>query len=150
MLWSGAAVITENQPTGRRGAGATNHCLHGEDTVVEEVLDWRPYDYLTTRDQMPMPGAPKILMSDIFSELPDGRTRLEVRIAPEKPRDRPAVEQMLPMLEPMMHEVCKGLIAVLEEVGRSGGAKAASEAIEEPPLPVPSRRFDGEAAASAA
>ena len=41
------------------GAGTANHCMHGKDAIVEEILDWRPYDYLTTRSTMPMPGAPK-------------------------------------------------------------------------------------------
>src|SRR5262249_31893625 len=27
---------------GRRGVGTVNHCMHGKDTLVEEVLDWQP------------------------------------------------------------------------------------------------------------
>ena len=34
---------------GRRGPGSANHCMHGKDAVVEEILDWRPYDYVTDR-----------------------------------------------------------------------------------------------------
>lgn len=136
MLWSGAASITETQPQGRRGAGATNHCMHGKDTIVEEVLDWRPYDYLTTRDQMPMPGMPKILMTDAFIELPDGRTRFELRIGPEKPRDRAAIEEMLPHLEPMLRQATEALVEHLDEAA----ARSRSD-VDEPPLPVSFGRF---------
>jgi hypothetical protein len=34
---------------GRRGPGSSNHCMHGKDAVVEGILDWRPYDYVTDR-----------------------------------------------------------------------------------------------------
>ena len=32
---------------GRRKAGTVNHCAHGEAMVVEEILDYRPNDYVT-------------------------------------------------------------------------------------------------------
>ena len=36
-----------------RAAGAAsapvNHCIHGKDAIVEEVLDWQPVDYVTLR-----------------------------------------------------------------------------------------------------
>jgi hypothetical protein len=34
---------------GRDGAGARNHCVHGKTISVEDVLDWRPFDYFTVR-----------------------------------------------------------------------------------------------------
>jgi len=36
------------RPSGRTGPGASNHCVHGKDEVVETVLDWRPFKYVTT------------------------------------------------------------------------------------------------------
>jgi hypothetical protein len=35
------------RPGGRTGIGASNHCAHGVGTIIETVLDWRPYDYFT-------------------------------------------------------------------------------------------------------
>lgn len=35
------------RPAGRTGVGAVNHCSHGIGSVVETVLDWRPYRYYT-------------------------------------------------------------------------------------------------------
>jgi hypothetical protein len=37
------------RPGGRNGPGARNHCIHGKLVAVEDVLDWRPFDYFTIR-----------------------------------------------------------------------------------------------------
>jgi hypothetical protein len=37
------------RPGGRTGVGARNHCIHGKLVAVEDVLDWRPFDYFTVR-----------------------------------------------------------------------------------------------------
>jgi hypothetical protein len=37
------------RPGGRNGPGARNHCIHGKLVAVEDVLDWRPFDYFTVR-----------------------------------------------------------------------------------------------------
>jgi len=40
----------KSRPGGRNGPGATNHCAHGKELknlMVETILDWRPFDYLT-------------------------------------------------------------------------------------------------------
>jgi hypothetical protein len=29
------------------GVGTKNHCMHGKDAIIEELLDWRPFDYFT-------------------------------------------------------------------------------------------------------
>ena len=35
-------VAVEGATGGRRGPGSANHCMHGKDAVIEEILDWRP------------------------------------------------------------------------------------------------------------
>jgi len=47
------------RPQGRSGPGARNHCMHGKDQVmIETILDWRPFDYFTVRqDSATAPGA---------------------------------------------------------------------------------------------
>ena len=37
------------RPGGRVGVGARNHCIHGKTVAVEDVLDWRPFDYFTVK-----------------------------------------------------------------------------------------------------
>ena len=85
-----------------------------------------------------MPGAPKFLMCDSFIPLPSGGTRLEIRIAPSDAKDKAALAQMFPMMEPMLKATGDALrSAVEEEVAR----RAALPAEEEPPLPVSAGRF---------
>ena len=52
-------IVEEAAAGGRRGVGTTNHCVHGKDAVVEEILDWRPTEYFTLNWQMPIPGRPR-------------------------------------------------------------------------------------------
>jgi hypothetical protein len=42
--------------------------MHGKDAIVEEVLDWRPFDYFTVSTLLPIPGAPKIMMTHAFQD----------------------------------------------------------------------------------
>jgi len=46
-LWSAGA-----RPGGRTGAGARNHCAHGKELLVETILDWRPFEYVTTEQEV--------------------------------------------------------------------------------------------------
>jgi uncharacterized protein YndB with AHSA1/START domain len=46
-------IIQENR-RGTRGVGTQNHCVHGKTTIEEEVLDWKPFRYVTVRFQSPM------------------------------------------------------------------------------------------------
>lgn len=96
QLYQHTDGVTEMPARGRRGAGTTNHCAHGKDTVIEEVLDWRPYEYLTLTTLLPIPGCPKIPMTYAFDERPDGGTHLELRIARPKPKDAPILQAVAP------------------------------------------------------
>jgi uncharacterized protein YndB with AHSA1/START domain len=85
--WRAADEVRESVAGGRRGVGTTNHCMHGPHAIIEEILDWRPFDYLTLTTLLPMPNAPKVLMSYTFSEIDDGGTHIEIRLAKAKPKD---------------------------------------------------------------
>jgi hypothetical protein len=39
---------------GRERVGATSHYIHGADALVEEIADWRPFQYFTKRYHFPM------------------------------------------------------------------------------------------------
>ena len=49
LFTPGITGFDQENPGGRRGPGTKNHCAHGQDVIVEEVLDWRPFDYFTVR-----------------------------------------------------------------------------------------------------
>ncbi|HEU4573007.1 MAG TPA: DUF2652 domain-containing protein [Candidatus Limnocylindrales bacterium] len=131
-LWqAGVTGVEEAAPNGRRGVGTTNHCLHGRDAVIEEILDWRPFEYVTNRSQMPIPGAPKILMSTVLEPVPGG-TRVSTRVARPRPKDRPFVESMRPMFEGLYAASHAALIPLIEEDVRRRAATADAE----PALPA--------------
>ncbi len=67
---------------GRRGPGSSNHCMHGKDAVVEEILDWRPYDYVTDHTIVDTPAGPLKFPHTIeFEPTPSGVT-IHMRFAP--------------------------------------------------------------------
>ena len=54
--WKGDEIL-QVAGGGRQGAGTTNHCLHGENEVtVEQIVDWKPFDYYTARYEFPLVG----------------------------------------------------------------------------------------------
>jgi uncharacterized protein YndB with AHSA1/START domain len=84
--WQAADAVLENTGKARRGVGSQNHCMHGEHAVIEDIVDWRPFDYVTMTTLV-APGTPKFLMTYAFFEQPGG-TRIEVRVAKPKPKDK--------------------------------------------------------------
>jgi len=86
--WWFAENITEESDGGRRGVGTKNHCMHGEAVVVEEILDWRPFDYFTIGITLPVPDAPPIIMTRAVTEGKSGHSVLEMRVAQPKPEHR--------------------------------------------------------------
>ena len=91
--WWPADAVVEHSGNKRRGIGTENYCMHGKDTIVEEVLDWRPSDYLTVNTLLPVPGAPKIMLTHTFHDQAGGATRIEMRVGKPKPKDRAFVDQ---------------------------------------------------------
>ena len=86
MSWQPWVTEVDVQGTtgGRRGPGSSNHCMHGKDAVVEEILDWRPYDYVTDRTVLATPGGlVKLLHTIELEPRPDGTT-VHFRYAPPK------------------------------------------------------------------
>ena len=133
--WHRSDGVVENTAKGRRGAGTQNHCLHGKDAVIEDIVDWRPFDYVTLTALMPIPGAPKILFSYTFEERGDSGTHFEFRVAKPKPKDMPFYERVRPTVE-------ADFTAGFDILRTMVAERAAASAIEdEPPLPVLRERF---------
>ena len=128
------AVIREAGPAGRRGIGTVNHCMHGKDAIIEEVLDWEPNDHVTYRSLLPVPDAPKLLNTFQLTDLGDGRTRLEFRLArPKARKDRAAAEALVSTLDTKMQadiDALGPLVAAAAQTAAAAGLPA------EPDLPV--------------
>ncbi len=86
MLWQPwvTEVSIRGATGGRRGPGSANHCMHGADAVVEEILDWRPYDYVTDLTILDTPvGAVKLPHTIEFEPTATGTT-IHYRFAPPR------------------------------------------------------------------
>jgi Protein of unknown function (DUF2652)/Polyketide cyclase / dehydrase and lipid transport len=139
VSWQVGVTGVEMVATGnRRGVGATNHCLHGAEASVEELLDWRPYDYFTFRNTIPTPnGVIRMLETTDFEPTPDG-TIIRLRFAaPKSAKERALMRQMESFLDQAIQAsgvlLAEQLEAELERRRLDGG--------QEPDLPTP--RPDG-------
>jgi hypothetical protein len=109
--------------------------IDGPHAIIEEVLDWRPFDYLTISTLLPMPDAPKVIMSYAFLEENPGATHIEIRLARPKPKDQA-------FLDHVGAEFQKTITAEIEKLRQMlEGQDGAPAAVEEPMLPVPAERF---------
>ena len=140
LRWqAGVSEVTEATAGGRRGVGTTNHCVHGKDAIVEEILDWRPPEYFTFNWLMPIPGAPKVKATYVLTEKGDG-TAVSMRMArPRSAKDRAFVENVLPGLGPMFQAGIAALGPLLDEEMARRAAQASDAA--EPPVPASAARF---------
>jgi uncharacterized protein YndB with AHSA1/START domain len=70
-LWQANVTAVDQLPTtARRGVGTTNHCMHGTEVLIEEILDWRPTDYYTLRSTLP--NGFVALSTFAFADVPGG------------------------------------------------------------------------------
>jgi uncharacterized protein YndB with AHSA1/START domain len=140
MGWSlGVTAVTTDSETGRREVGATNHCMHGKDDIVEQILDWRPFDYVTIRSTMQTPGGPVTFNNTLELEPTPEGTVVHMRFAPpDTEREAAILTQMIPMFEGMFAADRAALRAMLD----TKLAERAERAGAEPALPCP--RPDGD------
>lgn len=133
--WQRANSFVEATVKGRRGAGTQNHCMHGKDAIIEDILDWRPFDYVTLTALLPIPGAAKIRMTYAFERRADGGTLFEIRFARPKPKDLRFFEQVWPTVQSNFEVGLDILRSMLEE------RATASDVAGEPSIPVSRERF---------
>jgi len=133
--WRAADEVREFSEGGRRGVGTTNHCMHGPHAVVEEVLDWRPFDYFTLATLLPVANAPKINLTFAFADNADGSTHIEIRVAKAKPKDRAFLEHACAEFEKNITREFASLRQMLER------PEEPSAMTDEPALPVSAERF---------
>ncbi|HWI02176.1 MAG TPA: DUF2652 domain-containing protein, partial [Propionibacteriaceae bacterium] len=100
ITWQVGVTGVEMMARGnRRGVGATTHCMHGKDATIEELLDWRPYDYFTNRTTVPTPmGSVRFLATTEFEPTPSGTILHQRFAAPKTPKERAIMDEMLPLI----------------------------------------------------
>ena len=109
--------------------------MHGKDAIVEEVLDWRPSDYLTVSTLLPISGARKITLTHAFHDRANGETHIEMRVAKPKLKDKAFVDQAGAKFKENITKAIGNLRLMLE------GQQPSIALIDEPPLMVSSERF---------
>ncbi len=135
----GIERVDEVTQDGRRGVGTTNHCIHGKDAIVEEVVDWRPPEYQTVWAAVPDPSLPRVLMSDVLTPLPTGGTRVEVRIGRPAPEDLESFRRLFEFVEASVKAGASALTGLL--AGEADRLAAQAATTPEPPLPHADRSF---------
>jgi len=65
--------------------------MHGKDAVVEEILDWRPYDYVTDRTILDTPTGPVKVLHTIELEPDAAGTTIHFRFGAPKTRREQAL-----------------------------------------------------------
>jgi hypothetical protein len=127
-------VTIKGATGGRRGLGSANHCMHGKDAVVEEILDWRPYDYVTDRTILDTPGGPVKVLHTIELEPNAAGTTIHFRYgAPKTPREAKAMEVIVPAYGEALRGSLPSLAAQLDAALAARQADRGSE----PELPGP-------------
>jgi len=132
-------VVLAESTGNRRAVGATNHCVHGsEGGVVEEILDWRPYDYLTDNGTHMTPGGPVKMLETIELEPTATGTTVHFRYGlPRTAKERAIMKG----LEPMYRDVFAARMQRLVDQLDAEVATRGTEQAREPELPV--SRADG-------
>jgi uncharacterized protein YndB with AHSA1/START domain len=121
-------VTIKGATGGRRGPGSANHCMHGKDAVVEEILDWRPYDYVTDRTVIDTPTGPVKVLHTIELEPTASGTTIHLRFAPPRTkRERALMERIGPAYGAALQSSIPALVAQLEDRYRAGAADAEPE-----------------------
>jgi uncharacterized protein YndB with AHSA1/START domain len=109
------SVAIEDATGGRRGVGSSNHCMHGKDAVIEEILDWRPYDYVTDRTILATPTGPVKVLHTIELEPVTSGTIIHLRFAaPKTRREKALMEHIGPAYGGALESGIPTLVALLE------------------------------------
>jgi uncharacterized protein YndB with AHSA1/START domain len=137
-------VLLADSTGNRRSVGATIHCMHGTEAVIEEILDWRPYDYWSNRSTINTPAGPVKMLSTVELEPTASGTTIHFRYAsPKTAKERAVFQGLAPMYEGIFKASNALMISQLE-------AELADRRIDPPREPeLPARKPDSVLAALA-
>ena len=117
MAWQPwvTGVTVEGASGGRRGPGSSNHCMHGKDAVVEEILYWRPYEYVTDRTVVATPGGPVGFLHTIELEPTVDGTTVHMRFGwPRTARERAVAMSIAEPYRQALQAAAPGLVGELD------------------------------------
>jgi uncharacterized protein YndB with AHSA1/START domain len=136
LAWqTGSTEIDQRAKVGgRRGIGMDVHCVHGDDAIVEHIVDWRPFDYYTDESKMFRDGP--TLLSTVELEPTAEGTLVHLRYGqPRKAADRAWLETARVTFDQSLRKSLSTLSAnAADEAAEMAGGTA------EPALPKPKSR----------
>jgi hypothetical protein len=125
-------VLLVDSPGNRRAVGSRIHCMHGSDAAVEEILDWRPYDYWSNRSTINTPAGPIHMLNTVELEPTASGTTIHFRYAaPKVAKERAIMTGSLNVYEEIFRQSGASIVSQLE----AELAERRSEAPVEPDLP---------------
>ncbi len=132
--WQADVQAIDELPTApRRGVGTTNHCMHGKEVLVEEILDWRPTDHVTHRTTLP--NGFKAVSTFAFEDVPEG-TRVRILFTwGRNRREREGLASARDFISGLVERGQANLRTVLAEE-MAHRATLAADAPPEPVAPV--------------
>ena len=134
---SGMTEVVEDLANGRRGIGTVNHCAHGKNVTIEEVIDWVPPEYETKRVNTPFRGVPRIVITTELIARGPGQTDLVHRVArPRSLKDRLILQAM----EGQFRKAVVRDSATLIELAAADAAERAAAREAEPDVPTSGAR----------
>lgn len=107
--------IDETTPEGRRVIGTRNHCVHGKNVVLEEILDWRPFDYYTLEVKPPMPMLKPFRVTFELEDGADGTRVTEYQVPAPGLGQRLAFAMATRMMSGKMRQAEDALRSVLRD-----------------------------------
>ena len=127
-------VFVTETTGGRRGPGATNHCMHGKEAILEEILDWRPYDYFSVRTHVDTPSGLVKMLHTVELEPSAEGTTIHFRYgSPKTRREKTGLAQIAAGVQERYEQTRLDLIAQLD----AALATRAADNGPEPELPSP-------------
>ena len=109
ILWL-ADEERHEAPDGIPGVGMRTHCVHGDMTLLHEVVDWKPFHYLTYRSTTP---AGPFLVTDVYEPIDGGaRTKITMRARPDGGPEQAALLDQ--HRDALSGEILRGRIKLVE------------------------------------
>jgi hypothetical protein len=117
--------VDQLDPTGRRRPGTLNHCIHGQDVIIQEFIDWRPPRYYTSK--VKLPGG-LVLISTHEIEPVEGGAIMHDRFK-KPPAGQPpeAMQHLKEMFDQGIPVERERLAALLRQASDSAGTESEPE-----------------------
>jgi hypothetical protein len=92
-------MIMSALSSGRVGAGSIQHCAHGKSSTIHDIVDWRPFDYVTYHIRTPLGTV--LRQTAEFTPLANGGTHVSMGSARPENGNRVA-QAMVRMIMPLV------------------------------------------------